>query len=546
MRSFFASLHKDLKLLIRNWHTILSFMILPFILILTVGFLFGSDTIGAIIVGFEDMDPTALPLGTRINPIDVESCQEDFSRLRLSACITQHEGRIDILVDNSRTNLYAYTVSLLQQGIERQNERLAITSITAFKEELSSQLKALEDTESQIILVDRSIDRANESIDTMRTSFDTTFESLVHERVSLQDTRSQLESQNLEFERRSTLIQAQLDELSDDLRELDDQLRSIRGQATPEYQAQIDEMRSQIDQSLRLIANLEATIETVRTSQNIVLSQVVLSSERLDALLSNFTYYSDQIDDQRSLISSFSQTSGDLRTQLAAVENGTRTALEFSPEEVLSSLNARFSLYYDDDARMLILPMVVMMILVFLSIVIASLLTHQELTSPAMIRVELSASPRWIIDASKLVVTTGIVLVNILLMYAIAVLLWNATFVLRIPILLAISIPVILIFAHFGMALAYLVRQSFLLFVSATFAAVFFIIGSGLLRPPELLDQTRSAFIMANPSSLFLQTATGAIFGGPISMTGIFIWLFVSALILILARIAWFRTVFRD
>ena len=137
-------------------------------------------------------------------------------------------------------------------------------------------------------------------------------------------------------------------------------------------------------------------------------------------------------------------------------------------------------------------------------------------------------------------------LVNILLMYAIAVLLWNATFVLRIPILLAISIPVILIFAHFGMALAYLVRQSFLLFVSATFAAVFFIIGSGLLRPPELLDQTRSAFIMANPSSLFLQTATGAIFGGPISMTGIFIWLFVSALILILARIAWFRTVFRD
>lgn len=546
MKALLASLQKDVKLLIRNWHTMLSFMILPFILITTVGFLFGSDTIGAINVGFEGVDPSSLPLGTRIDPITVGSCDEEFSRLRLTACIAQGERGIDILVDNSRNNLYAYTVSLLQQGIERQNERLAVTSITAFKDELSSQLEALEETESQIVLVDRSIDRANASISAMRTSFDTTYGSLIEERISLQDTRAQLESQNSDFETRSTLISQQLDELSGDLRELDDQLARARSEATGEHRSHIDQMRSQIEQSLMLITNLEATIETVQASQNTVIAQVVLSSERLDTMLGNFSQYSDHLENQRSLISSFSQTAGELREQLAAVENGTRTALEFSPEDVLRSLNARFSLYYDDDIRMLILPVVVMMILVFLSIVIASLLTHQELTSPAMIRVELSASPRYIIDTSKLIVITAVVLANIALMYVIAVLLWNAEFVFRIPLLLAISIPVILVFAHFGMVLAYLIRQSFLLFVSATFAAVFFIIGSGVLRPAELLDPTRSAFVSANPSSLFVNAATGAIFEGVISMTGIFIWLIVSAGMLVLARIVWFRTVFRD
>jgi hypothetical protein len=547
MRSFFASLHKDLKLLSRNWHTILSFMVLPFILIITVGFIFGSDAIGSIKVGLEGAEASSLPLGSRIDPIEVASCHDEFVRLDLAACIIQTDGGIEILVDNSRTNLYAYTVSLVQQGIERQNERLAITSITAFKEELSAQLDTLEETESQIVLVDRSIERANGSIDAMKRSFEKTYESLVQERISLQDTQAQLESQNTEFERRSALIEGQLETLSEDLRSFDEQLVIIRPQAPAEYRSEIDEMRLQIDQSLRLIQNLDATIITVSESQRIVLSQVVASSARLDSMLANFTYYSDQIDEQRALVSSFSDTSRELRTQLATVENGTRTALEFSPEEVLRSLNARFLLYYDDDARMLVLPMVVMMILVFLSIVIASLLTHQELTSPAMIRVELSASPRWILDLSKLIVITGIVIINITLMYAIAVFLWNAQFVMRIPVLLLISLPVIITFAQLGMALAYTIRRPFLLFVSATFSAVLFIIGSGILRPAELLDPARSAFITSNPSWLFLKAATGAIFGSGISnMTGILIWLVISAFILIGARTMWFRTVFRD
>ena len=151
------------------------------------------------------------------------------------------------------------------------------------------------------------------------------------------------------------------------------------------------------------------------------------------------------------------------------------------------------------------------------------------------------------IDVSKLAIITGIVIVNITLMYVIAVLLWNVSFALRIPTLLLISVPVIITFAQFGMALAYVIRRSFLLFVSATFAAVFFIIGSGILRPPELLDPARSAFVTANPSSLFLQAATGAIFGDGVTNTvGILIWLLVSSIVLIFARIAWFRTVFRD
>lgn len=547
MSSYLSSLRKDLKLLVRNWHTILSFMILPFILIIIIGYLFGSDTLGLIDVGFEGTDPSMLPLSGRINPVVVDSCMDEFARLGLSACIIEDEGRIEILVDNSRTNLYAYTVSLLQQGIERQNERLAVTSITEFKAELSAQLEALQETEEQIILVDRSIESANRSIDAMQVSFTATQESLTQERISLQDTRAQLESLNLEFDQRSERIIEDLDGLSADLRTLDAQLALVRNQADEQYRAQIDQMRAQIDQSLRLIANLETTLETVGESQRVVLTQVVESSERLDDLLANFSVYSDQIDEQRELIAAFASTAQELRTQLASVEDGTRIALAFSPEEILRSLNARFTLFYDDDVRMLILPMVVLMILVFLSIVIASLLAHQELTSPAMIRVELSASPRWIVDLSKLTVITGIVLVNVTLMYAIAVLLWNVSFVTRIPTLLLISIPVIIMFAQLGMSLAYLIRRPFLLFVSATFSAIFFIVGSGILRPPELLDPARSIFVTANPSSLFLSAATSAIFGdGVTNLLGILAWLVVSVGLLIVARIVWFRTVFRD
>ena len=547
MSSYLSSLRKDVKLLMRNWHTILSFMILPFALIIVIGFLFGSDTLGSIDIGFEGVNPSDIPLSGRTNAIIVDSCVEDFARYSLTACVFESENGIEILIDNSRTNLYAYTISLLQQGIERQNERLAITSITAFKNELSEQLKALEETESQIILVDRSIESANRSIDNMQESLELTRESLTQERISLQDTRAQLESLNREFDERSLLITQELDTLSNDLRLLDQQLLLARSQADAAHQAQIDQMRAQIDQSLRLIANLEATLATVSESQQVVLGQVVESSERLDTLLANFTVYATQIEEQRALIGSFSDTASELRTQLASVENGTRTALEFSPDDILRTLNPRFVLFYDDDARMLVLPMVIMMILVFLSIVIASLLAHEELTSPAMVRVELSAAPRWVIDISKLTVITGIVIINVALMYAIAVLLWNASFVTRIPLLLLISIPVIVTFANLGMSLAYLIKRPFLLFVSATFSAVFFIIGSGILRAPELLDEARSAFVAANPSSIFLSSATSAIFGdGLTGMVGILIWLALSIIGLTIARIVWFRTVFRD
>lgn len=544
MSTIVSSLQKDTKLIIRNWHTILSFMILPFVLILVIGFIFGTDSDATITVGFEGVDPAIFPDVDEIRSVEVASCRDEFSGL--NACIADMDGRIEIFVDNSRTNLYAYTISLLQQAIERENEQAAITSISAFKSDLERQLASLQGASVQIANVDSSIADANASIEELERAIDETGTSLGQERITLQETRAELESLNAEFEARAARIESQLTDFENDLEELDDSLADARANVALDYVPEIDEMRQEISESLVLIEELKATIDNVDRSQDVVLAQVVSSSARLDELLDSFTIYSERISSQRELVTALSATASDLEFQLGSVENGTREALGFTPSEILRSVNAKYTLFYDVDIRLIILPMVIMMILVFLSTVIGSLLTHEELTSSAMVRVELSASSRSIMDFSKTIVITGIVLINVLLMYVIALTLWNADFIARLPVLIGISIPAIITFALIGSGLAYLIRRPFVLFVAATFVSMMFIIGSGILRPPELLDQLRGSVVAANPATIFLEATRLTLLGGSGPIASLFIWLAASVLFLVISRRMWHRTVFRD
>lgn len=547
IRTLGYTLRKDFKLLVRNWHTILGFMVLPFVLIVLIGFLFGSSTQGSVTVGLDGVNRSILPSNEHIRLIDVNTCSPGPGVPRFDACISKNGSRVQIHVDNSQTNLYAYTLSVLQQAVSQANERSAFNSITVFKDRLQQQVNVLEQTKTQFSSINASLVEANHSIDAMRSGFKTTRASLVEERVQLQDTKAQLDSLKSRYDNQSADIATQLVTLKTQLAELRNNLTRIRPQVPSSYQAQIDQMLSQIDTSLTLIDEVETTMGTVSQSQRIVLAQVDNASMRLDQLLNNFSAYNDQIDQQARFVTALSRTSDSMQAQLANVENGTRSAIGFSPAQLLRSVNANYSLFYTSDIRVLVLPVVIMMILVFLAMVIGSLLTHEELTSPAMVRVELSASPRWLLDLSKIMVVTLVVELNVFLMYLIAMVLWSASFGPRLLLLLAVSVPTIVTFAHLGATLAYLVRRPFLLFVSTTFVAMVFIIASGILRPQELLDPARAVLIALNPATMFLAVTRSGILGSALGWSiGSIAWMLVSFVIVAVARAAWSRTVFRD
>lgn len=153
----------------------------------------------------------------------------------------------------------------------------------------------------------------------------------------------------------------------------------------------------------------------------------------------------------------------------------------------------------DVDMIYLLFPLILPMIILFISLLFANVILLEEIYSSAQIR-------SFILPLHDAVLLLGFLLTNAaLLCLQIGVLLFFAEYQLHIPLLdywpyiAVVSLLLILIFSLTGMIIAYLTHSKESSILVTTFIGLFFLLFSDLLLPQQMMTTLASHFVALNP-----------------------------------------------
>jgi hypothetical protein len=548
-----ASLNKDFKIVLRNWQTIVSIMILPFFMIAVIGFVFASGAETTINVGLENMELDFIEPIRTINLMQVDSCEEAILSRAVKACIRQtDQNAVTVLIDNTEVNLYPHIISLIQRGFERSNRNFAIQQIGALQGSLQNQLESLDDIVVQVQIVDVLFEEQKREFSRIQLSLNVTSAQVRQKLEEIRQFNEAVKSSKNQFDYDKALLESDIRQFRSDLLELQYSINRIDMNRLEEFDssvaAEVRTIKSKLAQAIDALDIVEDNLERNQDMYMLIIQQGESMQNATEGLLHVFETQEKALIESAERLDIVQNTSHSMIIAIQGIKDSSSDVLNFSAEGIVNSMTSRFEPMFDLDIRLLLMPVVLMMVIVFLALIVSSLLGYEELNSKAMIRIELSETRRDIIDLSKLIIILAVVSFNVLLLLLFASASWNIEYGGNFMQIMGYSLMGTLTFACLGLSISYMVRKPFLLFISSTFVALIFIMSSGILRPKELLSASRAFFVNANPAAMILEGMRAFIFGTSsadivLRMVGAMIF---SIVILTIARIYWKKSIFRD
>ena len=548
-----ASLNKDFKIVLRNWHTIASVMILPFFLIGVIGFVFSTGQDTTINIGLENMGTDFIEPIRTVALFEVENCEEAILQRKVKACIRQTDQRaVTVLIDNTEVNLYPHIISLIQRSFERRNKDLAIEQIGVLQSSLQSQIESLDDIVIQVQIVDVLFDEQKREFERIQLALNLTSEQVKLKLMEIHSFNEAVKSSKSQFDTDKRILEQDINQFRRDLLELKSSVDMIDIDKLEEYDYDIAQevraVKAKINQAIQALDIIQENLDRNQDMYMLIIGQGESMYNATSELLNAFEAQEKNLMESADRLMIVQNTSQGMIIAIQGIKDASSDVLNFSAEGIVNSMTSRFEPLFDLDIRLLLMPVVLMMVIVFLAIIISSLLGYEELNSKAMIRIELSRTKRYIIDISKLIIILFVVSLNVGLLLLFASASWNVSYEGSLLQIIGYSAMGTFTFSCMGLAISYFIRKPFLLFITSTFVALIFIISSGILRPKELLSETRALFISANPAAMLLEGMRAFMFGIAaadilLRMIGAMIF---AVILLTVARAYWKKSVFRD
>jgi hypothetical protein len=548
-----ASLNKDFKIVLRNWQTIVSIMILPFFLMGVIGFVFSSGQDTTISVGLENIDLDFIEPIRTVELLQVQNCEEAILSRKVKACIRQtDEKAVTVLIDNTEVNLYPHIISLIQRGFEKSNKNYAVQQIGALQNSLKNQLLSLDDIVIQVQIVDVLFEEQKGEFAKIKIALNTTSEEIKVKLTEIIAFNQAIRNSKTQFDKDKIALENDINLFRVDLIELKSSVDQVDIVKLEEFDASVAQeflsVKTRINQAIDALDIIEENLDRNQDMYLLIMNQGASMENATANLLTTFEAQEKAVIDSAARLNIVQNTSQSMIFAIQGIKNSSTEVLNFSAEGIVNSLTSRFEPLFDLDIRLLLMPVVIMMVVVFLSLIISSLLGYEELSSKAMIRIELSETRRDLIDFSKLIIILTVVTLNVVLLLLFASASWNIEFGQNFFHIVGYSAMGTLTFACIGLGISYFIRKPFLLFISSTFVALIFIISSGILRPKELLSASRAIFINANPAAMILEGMRAFLFGSAAAdiVVRMIIAVFVSIGFLTIARLYWKKSIFKD
>lgn len=418
MNKFFSTIKKNIKILLRMKTSLVSIIIGPLLIVFLIGFAFNSPSGVDVSVGYFAPDNSALTqefTTTLHNTYDAQAfptskeCSEQVQKGFLHACIVfppnfsiedSTQPTIQFVVDTSRTNI-AYEI------IDAVSDQIGMKT-----DELSEEL---------ISVITTTLQTSKETMNTQASALDSMSSTLQDSVSTTTDVSSQLNNiqfdtnaVNISYEDDAYLLKNYTNQLVTEIDSFYDSYSGSLGGAADTALSDLHSFASSTNSNSSLAyATLEDKIETASDALADWTAQMTqaqdVAQESKTAVLSLQT-------NLESIQTQLNQASAALRSEVSAINN-----IEVTSTNTLTNpIRTEIVTVSTHNSNLLVLfPYVVMLVILFVGMMLASTLVVVEKRNRARFRVFSTPTNEQFFIATTLITTLLVIFLQLIITFSI-------------------------------------------------------------------------------------------------------------------------------
>ena len=506
MRLLFE-IYKNLKLIFRNWSSLLLIVLAPFLLILLAGYSFSGEQLHDIKIGVhaqEDLDLGDLAksvsgFGEVFRYESADRCIRDMIDEKVHICLDIKgslsvkggeipSGEVVFYYDNTRKRISLLLMSEIKDYFGLTAEQISLIST----QEIISSMQNL------LVFINERIG----DVDSVRNESEKIMSDLEVRKQRLIVLRD-------DFEPRYLVVKSVQADFNSNKRALDNQSESLL-ESLEGLRALIAEIDQNISNTTGLdlaLLDLESQIAGLESSANTTVEQANNISDSLNLAVAEL----DEIDlilnqeinmtaEYIILINSSVQRIDNISSEAKSKMSGLSEINPSLAGRIAKPITQSFkALVGEVKDIQLAFPILLSTVIIFISMIFSNIITSLEINNKAYTRNILA-------PVNDITYTAGLAVTNFLVVsFQVAVLLAVAQLNFGIEVtshlgeIIPISVVLILIFVFIGMVLAYMSKTIQTSILSSTFLALAFFLFSDALNALEAMPQLASKIAVFNP-----------------------------------------------
>ncbi|MFP4522942.1 MAG: ABC transporter permease [Candidatus Nanoarchaeia archaeon] len=509
MNKFFSTIKKNIKILLRMKTSLISIIIGPLLIVFLIGFAFNSPSGVDLSVGYFAPDDSAMTQEfiTSIQETYTtqsfstnEECFKQVQKGFLHACIIfpidfsikdSNQPTIQFVVDTSRTNIAYEIIDTVSDQIGVKTDELSkelisviTTTLTSSKETMKSQASAV-DNISQ----------------TIQSSLSTTTD------ISTQLNNIQFDTQavNISYQNDTIILQNYTSQLTT---EIETFYSSYSGTLSPDADSALSDLHSfALNTTINSTIALNTLDEKISDANEALLDWTVQMTSAQDVAQDSKTAVHNLQSSLQSIQSQLTQISSELQNKVTAIENIKITSSSAIADPVETEI---ITVSAHNSNLLILFPYVVMLVILFVGMMLASTLVVVEKRNRARFRVFSTPTNEEFFIATTIVTTILVILLQLLITFSITQLLFvdilSANVLVHSIILLASAIT----FAVIGMVIGLISSTQQAVNMITIFFGAGLLFLSNMVLPLESVSAALQKIASYNPyvisSELFRQS----------------------------------------
>lgn len=523
-KKYLALVKKDIKNLFRNWTSIFILVIGPLILMLILILAFSemgfyNINIGYIDPGnsFDSIKGQIDYLGNFIKYDSLEECKDDLKEQRLHLCIDVNFDdviNVDLYFDNTREVMSLILTSQIRRGIERQKDielkgktysiindlkqvRLYMNekqkSIDSIIKELEGYKTEINDMRNNLNLIISQIDKQISQLEMLRNDiFNIKYQSndyydnvIINTRTTANEALNELNSA------RNAMIMAgqstqEIEQAINSLHSLNDNINNLDFIVSG-VNNNIDQATSKMDDTLASMREARQFLEQADQRLGDIYNSLISRINELNTI-------NKELEDKKKNLIKVESMDVDLIVNpfllnLKPLFEGSERAKRLANDISSSLSQEKKEQLLSIGSVQTLLPLVISLMICFISVIISVIIILDEKGSPAYVRNQISPLP-WSIMIISILTT---VLMLLVIQVGIILGMGYGVFIMdmgtNLLVILLVSVILILTYSFLGMGLGYIINSPTTSLLVASFFLIINIFLSGIVFPVERMSR---------------------------------------------------------
>jgi ABC-type multidrug transport system permease subunit/uncharacterized protein YoxC len=534
MKKVLELIKKNFRLILRSKFSALIILIGPLIIMLLAGLAFSNTNQYSINIGTFSEQYNELT-NSYINNLednsysvfkteDKNSCIELTKDGKYHVCIVfpkdfaigqDNKSQINFYVDYSKINLVYVVIESVTSEISESSSKISqnlTANILSKIEATESELKGKDELINNLITKNSEIDTSLSEIDTQLTELDLSYDSNNFKTNTLSSYTNQLKSSLSDMNDETESFVSDMSNLMEDiendvndlnisgseknsilnsLESINNSVEALGGNVSSEY----NETRNKSSQMLALISDIEDSLEDIES--------------RLSSARSTRSNVLEKVEQAKSKVSTSRVSLLDLQDTINTINQGISSISLRDAEDIVNPTNVKINPVISEKTHLnYFFPALLTLIIMFVSVLLASNLTMMEKTSSAHLRNHITPTKDIIFLLANYFTCLFIMIFQIFVLFLISILLFNISiniFSSQFFILGLLALIISTVFVFFGMFIGYLFKSRETSTLGAiSFSTLFFVL-SDVIVPIESIPSELMFLTKFNPFMISAQ-----------------------------------------